>query len=125
VIVFITSISSLAMCIYAYNIRYVLGIDTISYISIAEHYLNGRWQYAINAYWSPMVSWLMTPFISVGFTGSEAFLAVNVIASVLVLILGIILIRKITKSSFWLEVLYLLSLSPFLLRNLSSLMPDM
>lgn len=36
--------------------------DTISYISIAQHYVDQHYYEAINAYWSPLVSWIMAIF---------------------------------------------------------------
>jgi hypothetical protein len=38
------------------------GADGISYIFIAKYYAAGNWFDAINGYWSPLYSWLMTPF---------------------------------------------------------------
>lgn len=41
--------------------------DGISYLSIAEKYAQGNFTDAINAYWSPLISWLLAPFLMVGF----------------------------------------------------------
>jgi hypothetical protein len=43
--------------------QYNLMGDEISYISIAHHYATGNWNEAINAYWSPLYSWLIAPFL--------------------------------------------------------------
>ncbi|MBI4559881.1 MAG: hypothetical protein HY706_20010 [Candidatus Hydrogenedentes bacterium] len=45
---------------------YQINPDGISYISIAEHYLHGNLQAAINAHWSPLFSWLMVPLFALG-----------------------------------------------------------
>jgi len=37
-----------------------LSPDTTSYIEIAKHYHGGLWQEAINAYWGPLYSWLLS-----------------------------------------------------------------
>lgn len=41
--------------------RYQLNPDGISYISIAQKYHRGEFTEAINAYWSPLYSWLLAP----------------------------------------------------------------
>ena len=43
--------------------QYKLSLDGISYISIAQKYLNGNYSEAINTYWSPLFSWLLVPFL--------------------------------------------------------------
>jgi len=43
--------------------RFQINADGISYISIARHYLSGHWNAAINAYWSPLLSWLLIPLL--------------------------------------------------------------
>ncbi len=39
--------------------RHSLNVDTMSYLDIAEAYLQRDWSVAINAYWSPLYSWLI------------------------------------------------------------------
>ncbi|EKQ52693.1 MAG: hypothetical protein B655_1649, partial [Methanobacterium sp. Maddingley MBC34] len=62
----------LAVCILIYfiigvsliqNYLYIPDADGISYIHIAQHYINGRFSYAVNGYWSPLYSWLLIPFL--------------------------------------------------------------
>ena len=43
--------------------HYYLGADGISYVSIAVKYFDGDWFNAINAYWSPLYSWLIVPIL--------------------------------------------------------------
>ncbi len=43
--------------------QYKIAGDEISYINIAHAYAAGHLENAINGYWSPLFSWLMTPFI--------------------------------------------------------------
>lgn len=47
--------------------RYVLDIDAISYIHVAERVAKGNYWESINGYWSPLISWLLVPFIRWGF----------------------------------------------------------
>jgi hypothetical protein len=62
----------LASCIIIYfvigilliqNYLYIPDTDGISYIHIAQHYINGQFNYAINGYWSPLYSWFLIPFL--------------------------------------------------------------
>ena len=46
--------------------QYKLNLDAISYISIAEKYGVGNIPDAINGYWGPLLSWLMTPALFLG-----------------------------------------------------------
>jgi hypothetical protein len=39
--------------------RYLIYSDGISYLEIADAYASGKWREAINAYWSPLYSWLI------------------------------------------------------------------
>jgi hypothetical protein len=56
--------------------RYQINPDALSYISIAQHYRDGFWQDAINAYWSPLYSWLLLPPL---FLGLEPLLAARIV----------------------------------------------
>ncbi|MGB3734984.1 MAG: hypothetical protein WA964_08520 [Ilumatobacter sp.] len=37
------------------------GPDAVSYFSIAQSWADGRWSDALNAFWSPLLSWLLIP----------------------------------------------------------------
>lgn len=39
--------------------------DAVSYLDIGDAYLRGDWHTAINAYWSPLYSWLLGLFIAI------------------------------------------------------------
>lgn len=39
--------------------HYLRNSDAMSYLDIADAYLRGDWQSAVNAYWSPLYSWLL------------------------------------------------------------------
>jgi 4-amino-4-deoxy-L-arabinose transferase-like glycosyltransferase len=43
----------------AWNSRYHMNADGISYLDIGDTYFRGDWKMAINAYWSPLYSWLL------------------------------------------------------------------
>jgi hypothetical protein len=46
--------------------RYCINPDGVSYISIAQKYLRGDFADAINGYWGPLYSWLLTPLLLIG-----------------------------------------------------------
>jgi hypothetical protein len=58
------------------SFRYQINPDALSYISIAQHYRDGFWADAVNAYWSPLYSWLLLPALFLGF---EALLAARIV----------------------------------------------
>jgi hypothetical protein len=66
----------------------VTNVDGISYMGIAREYANGWLPDAINAYWSPLVSWMMAPFIALGLGMQTAFAIVNCFAVAVVLGIG-------------------------------------
>ncbi|MGB9937445.1 MAG: hypothetical protein ACPK7O_06965 [Methanobacterium sp.] len=49
--------------------QYAINPDGISYINIAQVYLSGNWHDALNGYWGPLFSWLLTPLLQIGFNG--------------------------------------------------------
>lgn len=72
-------------------VQYQLNPDGISYFAIAEHYSNFNIRHAVNAYWSPMLSWLLVPFIWIGLSVSQAFRVVLFIAMIAILAVQYIL----------------------------------
>ncbi len=53
-------IAMLAQC------RYQINLDGLYYIQIAEYWVAGDYQHAVNGYWSPMLSWCLVPFVWLG-----------------------------------------------------------
>ncbi len=51
---------------------HMIDPDTISYVSIARHYIAGDWREAVNTNWSPMFSWLMIPLLGLHTPGLDA-----------------------------------------------------
>src|SRR5215831_15431337 len=45
--------------VQAWATRYNIEPDRISYLDIADKYLQRDWTAAVNAYWSPLYSWLL------------------------------------------------------------------
>lgn len=108
----------------AYHNRFSLNPDGVAYISIAEHYARGNWGAAINAYWSPLMSWFMAPFIALGFNGQEAFAVVNFLTGVYILLFGSWLCWKIS-ASWKVTSLYFFCALPFMIHLMvSQITPD-
>ena len=49
-------------------------------MAIADHFLRGEWPEAFNPYWSPLISWLVAPFLAIGVPGLVAIKLVCVLA---------------------------------------------
>ena len=47
--------------------RYNIDADGIAYIKQARQYAAGNFQIALNGCWSPLIAWILAPFIKVGF----------------------------------------------------------
>lgn len=45
--------------------RFFLSPDALAYLDIASAYLRGDWKNAVNAYWSPLFSWLLALCLAV------------------------------------------------------------
>jgi hypothetical protein len=58
---------------------YQINPDGVCYISIAKNYAAGNFHDAINGYWSPLISWVMAPFLSMGFDALITFKVINLI----------------------------------------------
>ncbi len=55
-----------------------LNTDAIAYMRVAEYWSTGNFDFAVNGYWGPLLSWLMVPFLWLGvsplFAGKMAML---------------------------------------------------
>lgn len=49
----------------AWATRFTMNPDGISYLDMGDAYLSGDWHMAINAYWSPLYSWILGLFLKV------------------------------------------------------------
>ena len=51
--------------VQAWIVRFVMNPDGISYLDMGDAYWRGDWHNAINAYWSPLYSWILDLFLKV------------------------------------------------------------
>jgi hypothetical protein len=82
----------LAVCLLPHY-QYQLNPDGISYMSIAQKYVSHDFSNAINGYWGPLISWLMVPFLVVGFTPLIAANLLLIIIGLTVIIQSNVLIK--------------------------------
>jgi hypothetical protein len=75
--------------------RWHLTPDGVAYLSIADHLTAGRVAESVNAYWSPLWSWLTAPFLAVGVPPLVAAKLVGLLTAVLVLVLLDRLLRTV------------------------------
>jgi hypothetical protein len=92
-------------CILIYYYQYELNPDGISYLSIAKKYSEGDFKDAVNGHWSPMISWLLIPFILLNINSIVAAKIISVITGVgvlygLKLLCGLYISDKIIKIFF-------------------------
>ena len=65
-----------------------VGWDYYSWINIANKYADGHFKEAINAYWSPLMIWLMIPLIKLNLFDHKEVLAINFIAGIFLIMLA-------------------------------------
>jgi hypothetical protein len=119
-------LGSVAAVYAAFHARYNLSnIDGISYMSIARQYAEGHSDAAVNAYWSPLVSWLMAPLMAAGI---DDVLAFDLVTAGTVIIGGALIARLVWLRAgcrVLLTLGVLISFFVFALGNLFVLTPDM
>ncbi|MBK6400090.1 MAG: hypothetical protein IPF75_18025 [Bacteroidetes bacterium] len=52
---------------------YIDNPDSLQYINVVQHILDGRFSLAVNGYWSPLISWFLLPFMIFFDDGIVAF----------------------------------------------------
>jgi hypothetical protein len=120
-----TFVGAIIVFYAGWQARYIMSnIDGISYISISRQYVAGQFDTALNAYWSPMISWLMVPFMAVGIDGQLALMLVNSFATVIGVVLGAALVWRYTHKNFWATAIFIFTAYVFYAGNLYTMTPD-
>lgn len=99
--------------------------DGLSYIVIAQQYIAGNFDIAVNAYWSPLISWLMVPFLQLSIEGRLAFMLVNAAAASATLLVGMWLVWRHTEKSFISALLFAVTATPLLMYAIAQFTPDL
>jgi hypothetical protein len=84
-------------------LRYGIQQDQISYMSIAGKYSKGLFAEAVNGVWSPLISWLLIPFIKTGADPLISFKILQLLIGFFVLN-GILLLVKSKLSLFTVNI---------------------
>lgn len=96
-IILLTIITAYAFFCLA-KFHYVrLTADSMLYFSIAQKYLSGDFQNAVNGYWGPLLAWLLIPFL---YFGVSHVFAINTLDAML----GILIIIGVWALSFRFEI---------------------
>jgi len=91
--------------------QYQINPDGISYISIAQKYIHQDYNNAINGYWSPLLSWLLIPFLILGFKPLLTVKLLSLTIGVTTIIQSNLLIKTLNiKGSLRFVVLYLIAI---------------
>ena len=69
--------------------------DGVAYLTIARHYADGRWMDAVNAYWSPLLSWVLSPFCLLPWDPIFSFYGVNMVLGFVALFISSHLMRQL------------------------------
>jgi hypothetical protein len=83
------------LILVAYTNRYLLNPDAVSYIQLANHYVNGEWRLGVSGYWGPLLTWLMVPLIAAGQDPMVAARVVMVLSGLLFLAGGVAALRAL------------------------------
>ena len=105
-------------------LRFRVFPDAAAYVAIAEHYLAGRFDVAVNAYWSPLVSWLWALPLGAGVEPALATKIGGLVAGLLTLHGVYRLLRPLPVPS-WAADVTLVALVPFLVLAGSLPTPDL
>ncbi|GEK21636.1 ArnT family glycosyltransferase [Cellulomonas xylanilytica] len=100
------------------------NIDGISYISIARQYAGGHLHDAVNAYWSPLISWLAAPLLLAGVGDLTAVTVVSAVAAVLGTVVGAAFVWRVTRRHTVATALFALVATVFYAGSVHSLTPD-
>ncbi|MDP3732370.1 MAG: hypothetical protein Q8R31_05020 [Candidatus Omnitrophota bacterium] len=94
--------------------QYQISQDGISYISIAQKYLNGDFRNAINGYCGPLLSWLLIPFLYFDLSPLIAIKVISLITGLFTMI-GVKLLSYKFEMTERIRNIILFSLIPIIL----------
>jgi hypothetical protein len=104
--------------------QYQINPDAVSYIACAKAYANGNFFRAINGYWSPLLCWLLVPFIKAGTEPLVAIKIINLCFSSIALYTLYLVARSYITKPLYIICLLLLSIPHLLIFSLTSSTPD-
>lgn len=104
---------------------YQINPDAVVAIGIARHYINGEWLQAINGYWSPLISWLLTIPILFHIPALLAYKLISFFSGLLAINLMYHILHRVRVSNA-IRMLTILIMIPYLIYfSLSTNTPDL
>ena len=92
-----------------------LTADSMLYFSLAQKYVAGDFQNAINGYWGPLLAWLLIPFLYFGSSHVFAINALNLILGILTII-GVWILSDRFEVTGKIRVILMICLLPIVLK---------
>ena len=86
------------------HFNFIYFKDELSYLSAAAKYASGDLS-AVNSYWAPLLSWMLAPFLALGFSAVTASDIVSVLSGLLALQGGRALVRTLGATGWLARVL--------------------
>lgn len=113
------------MAVMPYVKWYVDNPDSLQYVNIAHHILEGRFTTAINGYWGPLISWLLIPFILFFDDGIVAFKFLQMAVGIFVIMRWLRFLMFVDVNEKWKRYLGF-AIVPFMVSySLLNLTPDL
>jgi hypothetical protein len=100
-------------------------VDTIGYIAAAEHYSEGNVLGGINGYWSPLLSWLLIPFLLCKVPALLAIKLIDLIAALIGLRYIDLIARQLNLSKFHSRICVLVAMPHLAMFSLCVSTPDL
>lgn len=116
-LIFSISIYIIVGLILIQDYLFVINTDGISYIHIAQNYIDGRFSDAINGLWSPLFSWFLIPFLMIGDDKIQVLFSLKLISLIIGIFtfIGVYLLCDQLKFDNKLKIATLVTLIPFTL----------
>lgn len=106
--------------------RYSLNnVDAVSYLDIGRQYAAGHVAEALNAYWSPAISWAIVPLIWAGVDAQQSMMLVNAIAGCAASAIGTLFIWRRTQQNIFASAVFLGTSLALALGALTMVTPDL
>lgn len=117
--------ATIAIAVTVFNARYADDVDAMAYIPIAQQYADGNFADAVNGYWSPAVSMLIAPLLYIGLDGRFAFVLINGLAALSIILIGAGILLKKARNPFFANLIFIPSVTLFLISSIRFQNPDL
>lgn len=117
--------SCLAGC-HAFLWRDELNPDAVSYLRNAAYLLDGRFTDAISGYWSPLLTWCVTPFIYAGVDALHAARFVLFVFGLLMCVASYLTLERLApNTNHWVKIAALSLVAISVSRTMAKITPDL